>query len=179
MNSLKFTFGKLVHGMADVIFEDNTVKVIDAMESKINIVLEEVAGEMEARVKRNQDRYRDTGNTTGSWKHRVDDDTHTAYIGSDAENAIWEEFGTGEFAMDGKGRRGGYWVYVSGSDNKSSKSGKTYTLKEAKRVVAIMRSKGLDAYYTRGKKPRRHLWKAYTEYKDNMVKHIQNSLKGL
>lgn len=181
MNSLKSICEKWVDEMADVIFEDFTIKVQGAIDNKINAVLEEAAGEMEAQVKRNQDKFNKTSHTSGGWQHKVDTDTHTAYIGNNQENAIWEEFGTGEHAIPegGGGRKGGYWVFVKGEDGKTSKTGKSYTLEEAKRVMAILRSKGLEAYYTNGKKARRHFWKAYTEHKDKIIAGIQKQFKGL
>ena len=138
-----------MRGMADVIFEDYTIEVMGAMDDKINAVLEECAGEIESQVKRNT--RVDTGNTKNSWQHHVDDATHTATIGSNHENAIWEEFGTGEYALKGNGRKGG-WAY-----------------KDAKG----------DWHRTNGKKPSRAFFKAYTGLKGKIVTHIQNSLKGL
>jgi hypothetical protein len=164
-------------GMAKITFEDYTVKVLEAMDSKINIALEEVAGEVEGQVK---DLTRtDTSQTKNNWKHHVDEIKHEATIGNSLENAIWEEFGTGEYALQGKGRKGGYWVYVKGESGKSSHTGKTYTLQEAKRVMAILRSKGLDAYYTKGKKPSRAFWKTYTLMKDWIKKHLQGRINEL
>ena len=87
----------------------------------------------------------DTSKTKNSFRHTVDDDAHIAYIGSDEENAIWEELGTGEHALQGNGRKGG-WFYVD--------------------------AKG-DGHFTRGKKPSRAFWHAYT----NMKKKIENRIK--
>lgn len=166
--------------MADnVVFEDYSIRVMNAISEHINIALEEGAGEMESAVKRNQDRYKDTGDTTNSWTHKVVESEHKAYIGSPLMNAIWEEFGTGEHAADGKGRAG-YWVFVKGSgESEVSKPTKAYTLEEAKRIMAIMRSKGLEAYYTNGKRPRRHLEKAFNDKKEKIKKIIQKRLKEL
>lgn len=135
--------------MADVIFEDFTIEVEGAIDDKINAVLEECAGELESQVTRNT--REDTGKTKNSWKHHVDDDTHTATIGSNYENAIWEEFGTGEHALKGNGRKGG-WAY-----------------KDAKG----------DWHYTHGKKPSRAFWNAFVALKNKIIAHIQNALKGL
>lgn len=153
MNSLKYTFGKLVHGMADVIFEDYTIKVQNAIDDKINAALEECAGELEAQVKRNFDTSQrvDTGKTKNSFRHKVIDSEHVAYIGSNDENAIWEEFGTGEYALAWDGRKGG-WAY-----------------KDAKG----------DWHYTTGKKPSRAFWKAFNSLKNKIINKLQNSLKGL
>lgn len=149
MNSLKSTCEKWVLQMADVIFEDYTIEVIDAMDDAINAVLEECAGEVESRVKRNT--RVDSGQTKSSWQHHVDTSEHIAYIGSNHQNAIWEEFGTGENSIAGGGRKGG-WNY-----------------KDAKG----------EWHFTYGKKPSRAFWKAYTALKDKIINHIQNSLKGL
>ena len=137
--------------MADVIFEDYTIEVQGAIDAKIEAVLEECAGELESQVKRNT--RVDTGQTKNSWQHHVDveDDTHTATIGSSLENAIWEEFGTGEYALKGNGRKGG-WSY-----------------KDAKG----------DWYHTNGKKPSRAFFKAFTTLKNKIITRIQNALKGL
>jgi len=135
--------------MADIRFEDNTLRIINAMSDKINIALEESAGELESQVKRNT-RVK-TGQTKNSWKHKVDNDKHEAVVGSDLENAIWEEFGTGEYAVNGDGRQGG-WYYVDEEGH---------------------------GHFTHGKKPSRALHNAYTTLKNKIKKHLQDALKGL
>ncbi len=130
-------------------FHDYTIKVKDAIDDRINAVLEECAGELESQVKRNT-RVK-TGKTKNSFQHKVVDSEHTAYIGSSDENAIWEEFGTGEHALKGNGRKGG-WFYVD--------------------------EKG-DGHFTRGKKPSRAFWKAYTSMKNKIINRIQEFMKGL
>lgn len=130
-------------------FKDYTIKVKSAIGDGINIVLEECAGELESQVKRNS--RVDTGKTKNSFQHKVDTDAHVAYVGSPDENAIWEEFGTGEFARNGNGRKGG-WAY-----------------KDAKGKW----------HYTHGKKPSRAFWKAYTSMKNKIIKRIQEYMKGL
>lgn len=135
--------------MADVIFEDYTIKVQNAIDDKINAALEECAGELESQVKRNT--RVDTGKTKNSFQHKVVDSEHVAYIGSNYENAIWEEFGTGEYALQGNGRKGG-WVYKDAKGN---------------------------WHKTTGKKPSRAFWNAFNSLKNKLINHIQNSLKGL
>lgn len=135
--------------MADVKFEDFSVKVIGAMNDKVNVALEECAGELESAAKRNT--MVDTSKTKNAWKHHVDDDNHEATIGNTEENSIWEEFGTGEHALNGDGRKGG-WVY--------------------KDAVG-------EYHYTTGKKPSRALWKAFTNLKSKIINRIQDVMKGL
>lgn len=128
-------------------FKDNRVKVKEAISEKITATLEECAGELESQVKRNT--RVDSGQTKNSWQHRVEEDT--AYIGSTSENSIWEEFGTGEYALKGNGRKGG-WKY-----------------KDAKGKW----------HYTIGKKPSRALWRAFTTLKSKIKTRIENALKEL
>lgn len=135
--------------MADVKFEDFSIEVQDAFNNLINAKLEECAGEIESQAKQNT--RVDTGQTKNNWRHHIDTTKHVATIGNSLENAIWEEFGTGEYALEGNGRKGG-WVYVD--------------------------EKG-DGHFTHGKKPSRAFWNAYTSLKSKIINHLQNSLKGL
>ena len=130
-------------------FHDYSIRVKEAIDSKINAVLEECAGEMESQVKRNT--RVDTGKTKNSFRHYVDQEQHVATIGSSDENAIWEEFGTGEHALNGNGRKGG-WSYKDAEG---------------------------EWHHTMGKKPSRAFHKAYTSLKNKIIKRIQDSLKGL
>lgn len=86
----------------------------------------------------------DTGKTKGAWA-TVSDGT-TAIAGNSEQNAIWEEFGTGEYALAGDGRKGG-WVYFDEGRQKF--------------------------YFTKGKKPKRALTLAYNAKKSaakNIIK---------
>lgn len=134
-----------------VYFEDNTLKVIDETENIIEATLLECAAELVSAVARNT--RVDTGQLKNSWRSNVskESDVYEAVIGSPLENAIWEEFGTGEYALKGNGRKGG-WFY---EDEKG------------------------DGYFTYGKKPSRAFHKAYTSLKSKIIQRIQNSLKGL
>ncbi len=72
-------------------FEDYSFKVKDAMKDTAISFLEEAGGELESQVKRNS--RVDTGQTKGSWQHVTDESGLECSIGSNLENAIWEEFG--------------------------------------------------------------------------------------
>lgn len=136
--------------MSSIKFFDYTEKVKGVMEQVAQSALEEVCGELESQVKRNT--AVDTGQTKNSWTHQVTstDGTHTGIVGSPMENAIWEEFGTGEYSLNSNGRKGG-WFY-----------------KDAKG----------DGHFTHGKKPRRAFHKAYTSLKSKIIKHLQDRFKG-
>ncbi len=89
-------------------FEDNRIRVINAINEKAIAFLEESGGELEAQVIRNC--RENSGQLKGSWTHKVDESKKEVMIGSPLQNAIWEEFGTGEHAIHGDGRKGG-WSY--------------------------------------------------------------------
>lgn len=136
--------------MADVKFHDYTIDVKKVLAEVAESALEEAAGELEARVKRNT--AVDTGQLKNSWTHLVTQDgqDYVAVIGSPLQNAIWEEFGTGEYALNGNGRKGG-WVYVDEHDK---------------------------GHFTYGKKPKRAFHNAYTALKTKLIKYIQDKFKG-
>ena len=137
--------------MADfeIKFIDNTLKVKSAIKNNALAVLEECVGELESQTKRNT--RVDTGKTKSDWIHTVSENSGE-FVGSNNQNAIWEEFGTGEHALAGNGRKGGWWY-------RSEKDGKLY--------------------FTKGKTPSRALFKAFSGLKNKIINHIQNSFKGL
>ena len=61
-------------------------------------------------------------------------------VGSPLENAIWEEFGTGEYALEGNGKKGG-WYYEDEKGEGHFTHGKTpsralyYALKNCKNAI--------------------------------------------
>lgn len=151
-----------------VTFRDNSDSVKAGLAAAVNAFLHEAGGEMVSQTVKNS--RTDTGQTKGSYRYELTagDGESTVLIGSSLENAIWEEFGTGEYALQGNGRKG-YWVYVKGGSSRpGSGQTKSYTLAEAKRVVAFLRKKGLDAYYTKGKKPARPLYYAYEALREKI-----------
>lgn len=129
-------------------FTDNAVKVKATMNDALNRWLYESAAELESQVKQNT--AVDTGQLKGSWDFSVDESKGEAVIGSPLENSIWEEFGTGEYAMNGDGRKGG-WYYVD--------------------------SKG-KGHFTKGKKPRRALHKAFYAKKALIIRKAEEILKS-
>ena len=159
-------------------FTDNSVRVKAELQEACIAYLYEAAGELEAQTKRNT-RVGHTSHTKNSWSYRVDESKLEARVGNPLQNAIWEEFGTGEYALHGDGRKG-YWVYVDDGTESTSTNhdGKSYTLGEAKRIVAMMRTDGLNAYYTKGKKPNRALQSAFTSLKSALIRRAEDVLKG-
>ena len=128
-------------------FQDNRIEVKATISSAAIAFLHEACGEMEAQTKRNSKVK--TGQTKGSYGYAVDESGLIGYIGSNYENAIWEEFGTGEYALNGDGRKGG-WFYVDAE------------------------GKG---HFTYGKKPRRPLFNAFVTLKTKIIARAEQIFK--
>lgn len=132
-------------------YTNNSAKVKAAMKGSVMAFLHEIAGEIQGQAIRLS--RTDTGQTKGSYETKViiEGDTGTAYIGSNYQNAIWEEYGTGEYALQGNGRKGG-WVF------KFPKTGKFI--------------------FTRGKKPNRPLFLAFQVTKGNIANRLKEILQS-
>ena len=131
-------------------FKDFSKIVLQKIQETGETFLEEVGGEVEAQTKRNT--KVDTGKTKGSWEHVVNAEKMEVQIGSRYKNALWEELGTGIYALNGDGRKTP-WVY------KNPKDGKFYT--------------------TVGKKPRRALYNAYNSKKNLIIREARRRFKEL
>lgn len=153
-------------------FQDNRIEVKAAISSAIIAFLYDACGELEAQTKRNSKVK--TEQTKGSYRYVVDEAELTGYVGSNYENAIWEEFGTGEYALNGDGRKGGWWIKVGNGKNEIPIS----TVKEYK-WLKVRRDKGGNVTYvfTKGKKPRRPLFKAFAELRARIIAKAEQIMK--
>ena len=136
--------------MAKVEFKDFSVKVKEALSERAYQAVEEACGELESQTKRNT--AVDTGQTKNAWIHTVVDsgEVVNGSVSNPLQNAIWEEFGTGEYALNGNGRKGG-WSYKDEEGN---------------------------WHHTMGKHPRRPLFKAYSSLKNKLIKRMRAIFKG-
>lgn len=131
-------------------FHDYSMQVKAALDEKAAQFLEEAASEVESAARRNS-RVR-SGQLKGSWTHIVEGNEAT--IRSPLQNAIWEEFGTGEYASGTEPGRKGGWVY---------------------------RDAAGDWHFTRGKTPNHTLQRAFESTKGkiiNRAKQIFGELGG-
>lgn len=165
---------------------DNSDEILKALQQSIERGLEGVGQACE--------RYAimltptDTGRLKNSITHHVVIDglqSGSVVVGSNVSYAPYVELGTGKYASDengnptGKGRRG-YWVYVTNSDkSKASSIKKIYTLDEAKKVMAILCSKGLDVHITDGTKPAHMIGNAINNHLNEYKTLIEDALKGV
>ena len=130
-------------------FHDNSVAVRAAMNDAVTRWLYEAAHVLKSQTQQNT--AVDTGQLKNSWGVDLSQaDSGVATVGSPLENAVWEEFGTGEYALNGDGRKGG-WFYEDDE------------------------GKG---HFTRGKKPRRALHRAFETKKTPLIKLAEEIFKS-
>jgi hypothetical protein len=145
-------------------FDDNSIKVSEAISAVAEEWLDDATRLVLNQTVRNS--RVDTGRTKASWKRVVNG--NAGYVGSEMENAIWEEYGTGVHSDNKQGRKTPWYVPVA--DFKGNHP-PTYQGK-----VVIVHGKGdVDFYKTDGKKPNRALRNA----KDSCLETIRNRLKTL
>lgn len=128
-------------------FEDFSIEVKAAMDEAAIAYLHEAGGELQSKAARNS--RVDTGQTKGSYDYHVDEGRKECQVGSPLENAIWEEFGTGEYALHGDGRKGG-WFYED--------------------------AKG-EGHFTHGKTPKRPMQEAFDSSKNALIRRAEEVLK--
>lgn len=145
-------------------FIDNSERVKTTLKKKGIAWLLEVCGELQSQTEKNS--RVDKGETKGSWKFAVDEFKLEGYVGSNYQNAIWEEFGTGEYALNGDGRKTPWYVHV---DSYTGKKKPTYNGE----VVIVYGKNGEKYYKTNGKKPGRPFFKAYTSLKNGMKRRAE------
>jgi HK97 gp10 family phage protein len=92
------------------------------------------------------------GNLRNSINHKVDEEELSVTIGTNVEYAPYVEFGTGEYAEDGNGRKGGWFVGT---------------------VFNIATHKATGGFFTLGNKPQPFLRPALIENKKS-IKTILN-----
>lgn len=157
-----------------ITLEDHSDEVLEALESACQRALEKCGLVGEGYAKKLCPV--DTGNLRNSITHKVIDSEKAAYIGTNSEYATYVEMGTGVY---GPAHTSGYWVYVvGGTSNKSKHPGKRYTFEEAKRIVAILRKKGLDAHMTDGRKAIPFIKPAVANHAEQYQKIIKRELKN-
>lgn len=152
--------------MADEIrFTDNRAQIKSGLQHAIDTAMKESLLVLEAEIKSNAKVISGGLRNSINYQIKGTGDKTVGFIGSPLEYAKYVEYGTGEKAEKGAGRKG-YWVFVKGSTGMGASRGKSYTLQEAKQIMAIMRRDGKEAYYTNGIKPQKFFRGAFENKKD-------------
>jgi hypothetical protein len=157
-------------------FDDNSGAILAALKAQTERALEEIGQAVEGYAVMKTPV--DTARLKNSMTHTVQDDT--VFVGTNVEYGVYVEYGTGKYASNGHGRPG-WWVYVADENGgeKRTASGikKIYTEEEARKIVAILRAKGIDAHATQGIKPNHMLRDAVAEHEEQYKRMMERALK--
>ena len=137
--------------------------------------LHEAAGALVSQTQRNTAVGKVSGGKTKSeWTYQVDESKLEAAIGNPMENAIWEEFGTGEYALNGDGRKGKWYIPIGNAEGQISQN-----VVDAYGMKVVHGKGGVDYVETSGKRAKRPFYTAYLAKKNAIQKRLESILKGL
>lgn len=147
-------------------FDDNSVQAISVLEGIKKEFLEDATRIIHRQVVQNT--RVDTGQTKESWKKVIEEDK--GMIGSTSQNAVWEEFGTGHYAINGDGRKTPWYVPVEGylGDKKPTYNGQ---------VIIVYGKNGKAYYKTNGKRPTRALYNAELTTREKIQRRLESLVK--
>lgn len=132
-------------------FTNNSAQILSELDRKSLAFLEEAKSSLASQASRNSPVQSGALKRSFQTDSRVSKSEQVAYIGSSLDYAIWQEYGTGEYALEGNGRKGG-WVYRDPDTGKR--------------------------IFTRGNKPKRMLYKAFQTKKAAIKKRGEEIFRG-
>ena len=160
-------------------FKDFSIEVKAELSDITKGWLHTWANEIASQAKDNCAMTDDNGKLKGSYRADVDAGAGTAKIGTPLESGYWEEYGTGEYAVETP-HRTGWWVYIEGGSGYDGETNHYRTREEAETAAAhIQRKYGKPAVATNGRKPNYTLEKAFTKNKPEAIADLENKLKGM
>lgn len=161
-------------------FEDYRIQVKAALNDVTRAWLHTWANEIASNAKEKCKMDGDAGvQLRKSYKANVDDGKGEAQIGSPLESAYWEEYGTGEHAVDKSKSRKGWWVYTPGNPGpKGSESGVYADEQEAQSMARHIRRKYKKAAVaTNGRDPQYTLQNAFKNVAPKAKADLENKLR--
>lgn len=130
-------------------------EITDAIYNALKAFLEEAGAEVESQAIQNSPVGE--GQLKGNWGHKVElqGGNIGVTIGNTTEHAIWMEFGTGEYALEGRGRKGGWYIPIGGGKGEISQD-----TVDKYHFKVVYGKEGKAYAYTKGARPRRMLYNA-------------------
>jgi hypothetical protein len=155
--------------------EDYSAEVIAALKAAGVGWLYEASGELEAAAKRNTSVGKvGGGNTKQHWRTIVDEGEYKATVGNTEQTAIWLEFGTGDYAVNGDGRKGGWYIPIGEGPGQISQA-----VVDAYNFKVVYGKNGMSYAYTTGMKPQKPLKNAFDKKEPKIKKLLEEKMKGL
>lgn len=160
---------------ASVKFEDNRIEVMGKINDAISAWLEEASGEIESQAKRNTPVGKIAGgNTKQNWKHEVNENAHSAVVGNMLETAIWLELGTGDYALNDDGRKGGWYILIGEGPGEISQS-----VVDAYGFTVVNGKDGKQFVHTYGMKPKRILHNSVENLKGKLKRRFEQIMSNI
>ena len=158
----------------DITLTDNSALILSEFEAAVTRALERCGLKAEGYAK---DLCPvDSGILRDSITHEVGyDGDNSVAVGTVKKYAVYVEMGTGAYVSGG---RNGWWVYVPGSGSSGKSNGKTYSYEQARRIMMMLRSKGLDAHMTCGQPPKPFIKPAVADHAQTYNNIIKDELGG-
>jgi len=168
-------------------FEDHSKEVISDLQKAIRAGVTEATLMVETSII--EKAPADNGQLRNSITHNVSGtvDSVKGVVGSPLDYAVYQEYGTGEHATNGAGRKG-FWIYIAGNGASSGMfgkgKGKSYTLAEAKKAKAIMLGmnsslKPSDIHITNGVKATKFFSQGFKTKKNKIIDVINKHVQGV
>lgn len=155
--------------------ENNVPEFLAALEQATFNALEGIGAEIEAKAKRTTPVGQVSGGKTkNSWKHKVDMGKNQVAIGNTEETAVWLELGTGDYALNGDGRKGGWYIPIGNGKGMISQE-----VVDAYHFKVVHGKDGMTYAFTHGMKPKRILHNAVEKSKSFIEKTLDSKLGGL
>lgn len=152
-------------------FHDYSIQVKAKLNDETKKWLETWAQEIASQAKDNTQLDGDAGIELRKSYKAVNSGAGEAKVGTPLEAGYWEEYGTGEYAAHGDGRKG-WWVYKDGYTGNGGP-----VLTEAAAKARAARSSSLHA--TNGRKPAYTLEKSFTNAAPKAKADLEARLKKL
>lgn len=154
-------------------FKDYSVKVKKLLENKALQLLTEGAIEIKAQVSKNTKSKKGTGELKRSWNYILDNSDLEAKIGSPLEHAIYQELGTGEWALNNNGRKPPWYVPIgNGSNQMPLEVAERYGFK------IVYGKNGMKFAEVSGQRPERPLYKAFETSKGKIERRAKTIFGG-
>lgn len=159
----------------EVKFEDNTMKVLAEINDETIAWLEETGATVASVASENTSRGKVSGGKTATkWDYKVDEAKGEVVVGNPEQTAIWLEFGTGDYALKGNGRKGGWYIPIGEGEGQISQS-----VVDAYYFKVVHGKNGKKFAFTTGMKPQRPLHKAVEKVEKKVLNRLSSRLKAL
>ena len=157
----------------NVQFEDFSVRVKKIISDKAIQLLTEGSIEIKKQATDNTVSKKGTGDLRKSWNYVVNKSALEARIGSPLEHAIYQELGTGEWALNKDGRKSPWYVPIGNNENEMP-------LETAQRYgFKIVHGKnGMQFAEVSGQRPERPLYKAFKTSRDKIIRRARTIFGG-